>query len=83
MSGHLFSYNDKPGTNYGTWCEVLMSNGDSVRLASCPKCGELTILMQDFRGGGGIYPSVVCPNNACDFDELCTWTGPLAVEDSE
>ena len=46
------------------------SNGKKTATMSCPDCGQSASLSEhSIYDGGKVSPSVVCPNDGCNFHE--------------
>lgn len=63
----------------GTWKGLTLSEGGRSASFTCPKCGQLAVLIDhDIADDGEVSPSVVCPNDGCTFHEyvrLDGWRG--------
>lgn len=57
-----------PGASFGT--PGAVEAGRRSANMSCPKCGTMVSLVEHgISDLGFVNPSVVCPNEACDFHE--------------
>ena len=59
----------------GTWKPLRTHNGMSA-MFTCPKCYTLGCLdTHGIKNTGEVWPSVVCPNEGCDFHETIQLEG--------
>lgn len=60
----------------GTWHGGQKAGGKRTALVACPNCGKIASLSDhEIDNSGHVTPSVVCPQNSCEFHEMVVLDG--------
>lgn len=71
---NAYPQNDK--NQRGTWKRWDAGPQGQTAAFTCPKCGGIAMLIDHEIGpDGAVSPSVVCPNEKCDFHEYIKLEG--------
>jgi hypothetical protein len=73
----ILKRNDLAPSERGTW-QSVSAGARAVwkAIVSCPRCGfSCSLRSHDVDAAGVVTPSLVCPNDGCDFHDHVTLEG--------